>query len=154
MEKKKTNKKKKANKKLSETLEGIGDNLNMQQEMFCRLYTTEKDFFGNGIDAYAEAYDVNTFKPKWRDWVKVNVHRLLTNANILKRINVLLQEMGFNDAFIDKELAFLITQKADLTVKLGGIREYNKLKKRINDNLVNIILPIPIYANRSTKKNK
>jgi len=143
----KTNKPK---KKLSESLEILGDKLSPKQEFFCRLYATEKEFFGNGTDAYAEAYDLDTFKPNWRDVARACASRLLTNANILKRIDQLLEEMGFNDSFVDRELSFLITQKADFGNKLGAIREYNKLKKRIDDNTKVIVnLPTPIYGGKS-----
>jgi len=53
----------------------------------------------------------------------------LTNPNILNRINEILETGILNDQFVDKQLAFLVTQNANLSTKLGAIREYNSLKK-------------------------
>ena len=140
-------------KKLSESLETIGDKLNPRQELFCRYYATNKDFFGSGIDAYAEAYEVDVSRPNWRDSVYVSASRLLSRDKIIARISLLLEETGFNDSVVDRELSFLITQHADFSNKLGAIREYNKLKKRIDDKQVlTIILPSPIYNGKSKAK--
>ena len=46
-------------------------------------------------------------------------------------MNKLLDDMGLNDAHVDKQLAFLITQNAELSVKMSAIREFNKLRQRI-----------------------
>ncbi|NIT55190.1 MAG: hypothetical protein GWN00_02750 [Aliifodinibius sp.] len=45
-------------------------------------------------------------------------------------INELL-EVALNEAHVDKQLAFLLTQNADLGVKLGAIREFNAVRQRI-----------------------
>jgi hypothetical protein len=47
----------------------------------------------------------------------VNAAKLLTNANICKRINELLEEGGFNDQNVDKQTLFLINQQFDYRAK-------------------------------------
>lgn len=61
--------------------------------------------------------------------------RLLLYPHVLNRINELLDERGLNDQNVDKQLLFLITQHKDFQSKLGAIKEYNKLKDRINEKL-------------------
>jgi hypothetical protein len=47
----------------------------------------------------------------------------------------LLEETGFNDVAVDKQLATVITQNADFGSKVSAIREYNKLKQRITERI-------------------
>ena len=44
-------------------------------------------------------------------------------------------KLGFSDAFADKQLAFCMSQSADLRTKLAAIREYNALKGRVKKKL-------------------
>ncbi|KXK09307.1 MAG: Terminase small subunit [candidate division WS6 bacterium OLB21] len=106
------------------------EKLNIKQDKFCKLYATKEDFFGNGTRAYAEAYGLNINKKRDYETAKANAYKLLTNAHILKKISELLNEVGLNDALVDKQLLFLIQQHADLGVKLRAIQEYNRLKAR------------------------
>jgi len=108
-------------------------NLNLVQERFCKLYATEREFFGNGVETYVEVYNIDKKKPNWYQVACQSASRLLSNAKIINRINDLLEETGFNDVAIDKQLSFLIHQHADFSSKLGAIKEYNKLKKRIEE---------------------
>ena len=105
--------------------------LNEKQERFCQLYVS-KDYFGNGTQAYLEAYGLDE---SGYNTAKVGASRMLTNDNICHRINELLDEAGLNDNFVDKQLLFVITQHSDLSNKMSAIREYNKLKQRITDKL-------------------
>lgn len=105
--------------------------INPKQELFCQYYATNRDFFGNGVEAYAEAYDLDRNKPTWYNTAKTNAWRLLTNADILKRIRDLMELGPLNSEFVDSEMAFVIAQRADLTAKVAAMREYNKLKSRI-----------------------
>ena len=41
------------------------EKLNPKQEAFCKLYTQEKEFFGNGVESYLEVYNINKHKPNW-----------------------------------------------------------------------------------------
>jgi len=107
------------------------ETLNQQQELFCQYYSSDREFFGNGTQAYIEAYDVDTSKPNYYKTAAAAASRLLTNVKILNRINELLELRGLNDSFIDKQLEFLVTQNAELSTKLSAIKEYNKLKSRV-----------------------
>lgn len=122
--------------------EEIDDRLSFKQEKFCQIYATNKEFFGNGGESYAEAYGLDRKKTGWYKVAQASASRLLSKVKICDRINQILTETGFNDNFVDKQLSFLLTQHADFTSKLGAIREYNKLKKRIeekNNSVIQII---------------
>lgn len=105
--------------------------LNPKQELFCKYYATDKEMFGNGTLAYSKAYGVDITQPGKKNIAKANASRLLTYDYILNRINKLLELEGLSDERVDKELLFLISQNADFHVKLGAIKEYNSLRKRI-----------------------
>ena len=104
--------------------------LNLKQERFCILYASDREFFGNGVRSYLEAYELNPNKKSNYNTAKSNAHVLLTNTDILDRINELLEEEGLNDAFVDKQLKFAITQCAEIGSKIRAINEYNKLRGR------------------------
>lgn len=112
--------------------EQVKDNLNHKQELFCKLYSTDREFFGNGFQAYVEAYNV---EPKGYKAAMVSASRLLSDAKILRRINELLELRGLNDTFVDKQLELLITQNSDYKSKVAAIREYNSLKSRVQKKL-------------------
>lgn len=109
--------------------------LNDKQERFCELYATEREFFGNGVETYIEVYDPDKTKPNWYKTSCARASQLLSNIKVITRINDLLEINGLNDAFVDKQLHFLVTQHADFGNKLGAIKEYNKLKQRITDKI-------------------
>lgn len=104
------------------------DELNLNQIMFCQLFATHKEFFGNGIQSYIEAYDIS---PSKYQSAGACASRLLKNVKILAYINKILEKTGFSDEFADKQLSMLMTQNADFKSKLGAIKEYNALKMRI-----------------------
>lgn len=114
--------------------ESAKDKLNEKQEQFCLIYVS-KEFFANGTEAYAEAYAIDLSLPGKYNQCSVCASKLLTNANILARIDELLDLSGLNDSFVDKEMLFVITQKADLGAKMRGIDSYNKLKGRLTTKL-------------------
>lgn len=109
--------------------------LNLKQKLFCELFASEKEFFGNGTQAYIEAYNISTSRPGAYDAARVSAHDLLTNPNILQEINRILESAVLNDAFVDKQLAFLIAQNADFKTKATAIKEYNALKSRVTKKL-------------------
>lgn len=111
----------------------MADNLNQKQELFCQYYASDREFFGNGVESYIEAYDPITTKPNWYKTAAAAASRLLKNVKVIDRINVLLEEGGLNDQFVDKQLVFIIKQHADFGSKMAAIREYNKLKSRITE---------------------
>ena len=108
--------------------------LNARQEKFCKLYSSDEEFFCNGVQAYIEAYNPKK-KGNWYNSAKASAFNLLTKTDILNRIDELMELRGLNDVYVDKQLEKLITQDADFKVKLGGIKEYNSLKQRITQKL-------------------
>lgn len=120
-----------------------GHKLTPQQEMFCQLYASDREFFGNGVQSYIEAYGVDTSKRGWYNTAKAGASENLTKPYILERIEEIFEAHGLNDVFVDKQLEKLILQDADFKSKLGAIQEYNKLKGRIT-NKQEISAPIEI----------
>ena len=110
------------------------DKLNLEQRKFAELYAGDREFFGNGTQAYIEAYNFEVLTKADYATVRTNASRLLTKANVLTYINEIL-DLTLNDVHVDKQLAFLVTQDAELNVKLGAIKEYNALKTRITNKL-------------------
>jgi len=109
--------------------------LNPRQELFCKLYATDREFFGNGVQSYIEAYNPDRSKPNWYKSAKSVVSIMLTNESLCARINELLESEGLNNQFVDKQTLFLITQHLDFNAKIRAIQEYNKLKSRITDKI-------------------
>ena len=108
--------------------------LNTKQEKFCQIYASDREFFGNGTQSYIEAYGIKS-RRGYQKTAQVNASRLLSNAMVSDRINEILEAKGLNDNFVDKQLSFLIAQHADLKLKLGAIREYNRLKQRLTEKI-------------------
>lgn len=109
--------------------------LNPKQELFCKLFASDREFFGNGVQSYIEAYNPDTSKPNWYKTARSCASELLTKPNILKRIDELFEARGLNDQFVDKQLEKLIIQDADYSNKVKAIQEYNKLRQRITNKI-------------------
>lgn len=142
--------------KLQKTASVTKDGLTLRQEKFCQLYTSmDREMFGNGVQSYIEAFDVDIDKKGAYQVAMVMASKELRKAKIIERINSLLDTQGFNDVNVDKQHLFLLNQHADLKTKLGAIKEYNVLKKRI-DSKMELILPTPlldVLHNPSDKKD-
>lgn len=130
------------------------EELNPKQELFCHLYAENDQLFGNGTLAYAEAYDYDLDSLSRDDAEKdeegviirdssydrayntcsVNSHKLLRNAKIQERVRKLLNEL-MRDDVVDSELVKIIRQNYKLEAKISAIKEYNKLRNRIRDNI-------------------
>lgn len=106
-------------------------NITARQELFCQYYTSPTEFYGNGTQSYLAAYGLDSANFAHYNSAKTGACGLLVKPNVLRRIDSLLNERGFNDSNADKQLLFLMLQNADLSTKLGALREYNKLKQRI-----------------------
>lgn len=105
--------------------------LNLRQEEFCRLFVGgDRDFFGNGTGCYIEIYQPKRIG-NWYNGAKASASRELTKVNVIRRINELLDVEGFNEQNVDKQHLFLLNQFADFKSKLGAVKEFNALKKRI-----------------------
>jgi hypothetical protein len=128
--------------------------LNEKQEMFCRLYASHEEFFGNGIQSYARAYNIDLESKGGYGTAKVNACKLLTKPNILKRIDELFEAHGLNDTFVDKQLEKMIVQDADFKTKLGAIKEYNLLKKRVSNKIIDIPEDSSFSVEIEVKKNE
>lgn len=128
--------------------------LTAKQEIFCRNFTTSKEFFGNGVQSYIDAYNIDISKPGAYDVAKSGAAENLSKPYIIERINQLLDLAGFNDENVDKQLNFLINQNLDYKSKIAAIKEYNALKKRVATKLelpeggININI---IQANKNEK---
>src|SRR3989344_4232845 len=125
--------------------------LNPKQKIFCKLYASSEEFFGNGVRSYMKAYDSQNYKASM-----VCAWELLRNPKISQYISQLLELRGLNDNFVDKQLEFLITQHTDFKSKLGAIHEYNQLKKRaeVNKNKTQInvvVLPAELMNKHNIK---
>lgn len=121
--------------------------LTPKQRAFCELFASDRELFGNGVQSYIEAYNVDLSKKGAYNVAKVEAHRLLTKPNVLEEINRIFEARGLNDTFVDKQLEKLITQDAEFSTKIKAIAEYNKLKGRITDkseSKVTIEMPVPL----------
>ena len=131
--KKSKSKSKKVVKSTVKPITKSGHKLTPQQELFCQLYAGDREFFGNGVQSYIEAYGVDTSKPGWYTTARAGAHENLTKPHILERIDEIFEAHGLNDQFVDKQLEKLIVQDADFNAKMKAIAEYNKLKARITE---------------------
>lgn len=113
-----------------------GLKLTPKQEAFCRAYTDfgNQETFGNATNAYKYAYQ-NT-----ASWSTQEAAKMKTNETIMKRINELLQRQGLNDVDVDLEHLKVIKQDRDLSNKMKGIIEFNRLKGRgvQSGNIINV----------------
>lgn len=116
------------------TLDLAPENLTPKEVIFCNLYASDREFFGNGVESYIEAFNINLSKPNAYLTAKSSASRLLKKPRVEKRINELLEESGLNDVNVDKQLGLLINQHVDLKTKLGAIKEYNDMKERVRRN--------------------
>lgn len=105
--------------------------LNPQQELFCRLYVKDGECFGNATQAYIHAYGIT---PVGQEHARKAASRLVTKVDILARIEALLDEC-LDHKIVDRELAKLILQNKDLSVKVAAIREYNRIRERVTEKL-------------------
>lgn len=130
----------------NETASKTEAGLNLQQEEFCKLYTNsesiDREIFGNGVQCYIEVYDPDTTKTNWYKTVLASSSRLLANVKVIRRINELLEEGGFNDQNVDRQHLFLINQHVDLKTKMAAIKEYNAVKKRVEPNKQTLVVTI------------
>ena len=107
----------------------IKKELTTKQKLFCSYYVSP-EFFANWVRAYIEAFECEYDTAK--NWAS----RLLKNDYIWLHIASLLDDAGFNDNNVDKQLLFLINQNVDFPSKRSAIAEYNKIKSRITTRVV------------------
>lgn len=134
------------------------DELTPQQDKFCRLYTQNEELFSNATLSYAEAYGYgledllnvpqcdekgNTIprsseRDRAYDICSASASRLLRNEKIQEKVTMYLNEL-MKDTVVDSQLAKVIMQDRKLESKISAIREYNKLRNRVKDE-VNVVL--------------
>ncbi len=132
--------------------------LTMLQELFCQYYVNaDRELFGNGVKCYLETfgeqYELENNKAMKYEVACVLASRELSKVNIIKRINDLLQEGGFNDANVDRQHLFLINQHADLKTKMAAIKEYNAVKKRVEQKMTLEVSGVEISVRKSGEKS-
>jgi hypothetical protein len=111
--------------------------LNPKQELFCQLYATDREFFGNGVQSYIEAYDITVGHGKGQstyETCRTRAWQLLTNVDVLARIDELLELGPLSTQKADKTLAFWMTQRAHPDTSMNAVKEFNKLRGRIIDH--------------------
>lgn len=120
-----------------------------RMKKFCENYCTDIEFFGNGVQSYIAAYNTDPEKEFNYNTARTQASKHLTNPNVLYYIDKLLESDTMNDQFADKQIRFLMTQNADFGSKLGAIKEYNALKKRITQKTEKTIIVTADDARRS-----
>ena len=111
--------------------------LNPKEELFCQLFATDRDCFGNGVWAYIKAYSTKKKKIPYNS-AKVFAHRLLTKDNLTARIRELI-DIYISDEVVDRELGQVILQYNDLSAKIAAIREYNRVRGRLAPQKIKLI---------------
>jgi hypothetical protein len=123
-----------------------------EQEKFCQLYARDPKLAGKPYECFMKVYKDQLEPHQTPEVVRKEAKALLTQDNIIQRINGLLEEDGFNDQNVDKQHLFLINQHGDLGVKMKGIEHYNKLKRRTSDQPI-FVLPRPIMDLNDDEQN-
>ena len=104
--------------------------LNPKQIKFCEYYVSE-EFFCNWTKSYCKAYWLDFNNKQDYDSGRRLASVMLTNLDIMAYIDSILEDMALNDQRVDKELAKLILQDDEKSIKIQAIKEYNTLKARI-----------------------
>jgi hypothetical protein len=118
--------------------------LTPEQEKFCQIFSSDVECLGNGTQSYIQAFNVNVNRKGAYRVAATMANRLLKKAYINARIAEFLDETGFNDLNVDKQLTFVVNQNADFSSKVAAIREYNRLKKRVLEQSDKPILNIQV----------
>ena len=114
--------------------------LTLMQEEFCQAFLNrDVELYGNGTKAYLATYGKRHFEKTGKQ-MKYEVAASLATETlkktyVIERINKLLETGGLNDENVDRQLLFVVNQSADLSSKIRGISEYNKLKARITTKM-------------------
>ena len=107
-----------------------------KQELFCRYYATnEVNTRGNATRSYLEAYKDEENNDLTEESAGTCGWRLLRNVEIQNYLKDLWKKTGLSDEEVDAELAGLVRQNEDKNVKLGSIREYNKIRERSPESI-------------------
>lgn len=110
--------------------------LTPKQEKFCELFASDREFFGNGTQAYIEAYNINLSEKGAYQSAMASASRLLSNVKILARIDKHLEDLALNDQHVEKQLGYWITQKLHPQAAVSAIKEYHVLKGKVQGGLI------------------
>lgn len=127
------------------TLVQLREKLTPKQISFCDLYASDREFFGNGVQSYMEAYGLDINKKNYQI-AKSEAYKNLTKPHLLEYINAIYETRGLSEAFVDKQLEKVINQDADFKSKVAAIKEFNKLKGRIIQKTENLNKTVTIGA--------
>jgi len=128
--------------------------LTPEQEKFCQCFVSPDAFFGNGVKSYIKAYGIDVSQKGQYDVAKSGAYENLTKPYINDRINELLEDQGLNDNNVDKQLGLVINQNAEFGSKVAAIREYNKLKKRVERDQADTVVKIVVVSPDKPKPDK
>lgn len=139
----------------------MGEDVTLKQEIFCQSWV---DTVGNGTQSALIAFDIDgkdifeieeplkpTNKELLQEWeeeikqLKLKKNRVysvaasmateyLRKPEVIKRIDAILEERGFNDDAVKREHFKLLTQAKD-EVRMRAIDSYYKLKGKITDKI-------------------
>lgn len=139
----------------------MGEDVTLKQEIFCQSWV---DTVGNGTQSALIAFDIDgkelleqeepvepsdkELKLAWQEELKqlrLKKKRVLGVAgsmateylrkpDVIKRIDVILEERGFNDDAVKREHFKLLTQAKD-EVRMRAVDSYYKLKGKITDKI-------------------
>lgn len=119
-----------------------GLRLTAKQDAFCDVYTdySNKKTFLNATESMLATH---TWEGK-REYATTYAGKIKRHPVVTARIRELLEMKGFNDNDVDGEHLKVIKQDKDLSNKMRGIQEYNRLKGRgaqqgatVNVNIIN-----------------
>jgi len=109
-------------------LDGKTHRLTLEQRLFCEKYV---ELRGCGAAAVrAAGYAVKNSKV-----AKAIAFENLTKPYLLRYIKFLLEGMGLTNESVDLELLWIIQQNANLSAKVQGIREYNRMRGRATEKM-------------------
>ena|SRR3990167_2068436 len=123
--------------------------LNPKQERFCQLYAGGGEFCSNGVWSYILAFELTKKVPliayssltkeqeRGYQVAKVNASNLLTIPNVKARCDEILDAL-IKDENVDRELARVIMQNEELSAKVSAIKEYNAVKNRIKQPIIQV----------------
>ena len=109
-------------------VQGRGKHLSIRDWIFVKAYTAYgEETFGSSIKSYRLAFPDRAAKSKNVDNL---AHKVKSRKGIQKAIEERLKMIGLNDNDVDLEHMKVIKQDKDLSNKMKGIVEYNKLRGR------------------------
>jgi hypothetical protein len=105
---------------------------------FCKAMASDTSCWHSPVKAYLKVIDKKLTsrgdKSKYDNAGKM-AYRMMRKPEVAQYLSVLLEVEGFNDTSADFMLLDTIMRSRDKT-RLDAIKEYNRLKRRISDNLI------------------